>query len=185
MSVLLLSRQHLQVKQQRRLQSARWLASTWQTPCTTPPPTPSPPHGSRLLHVFALLLLPGLVCSAHCLPRGNSPFTSEPPLITTAAPSHQPRVLMHHHSSVPGVHSVRGARLIPCDTALLGGNTAVGKTNKPERARQSGGVFEDRISLKSWVMMATSVVVSRSARCLRLDFHHHFLSFLQAAKAIT
>lgn len=69
-------------------------------------PPPSSPHGSRLLHVFALLL-PGLARSAHCLPRGNSPFTSAPHP-TPPPPNHHPGVVMHRHSSVPGVHSVRG-----------------------------------------------------------------------------
>lgn len=173
--MLVLSRQQLQVEQQRRLQSARWSASTQQTPPhysspavptwqPTPPRVCSPPPRTRsFCSMFAERKF-----SLHLRTR----------LITT------PRVLMHHHSSVPGVHSVRGARLIMSDTTLLGGNTAVGKTNKTERARQYSGVFEDSISLKSGVVMATSVVVSQSARCLRLDFHH-FLFFFQPAKAIT
>lgn len=147
-SVLVLSRQQLQVEQQRRLQSARWSASTWQTPSPPPPsttttPPPSSPHGSRLLRVFALLL-PGLVRSAHCLPRGNSPSTSELPPHQHSALNHRSRILMHHHSGAPSVRSVRAARLIKRDTVLLGGNTTVWKNKQAcERARQCSGVFED------------------------------------------
>lgn len=172
--MLVLSRQQLQVEQQRRLQSARWSASTRQTP----------PHYSSSPAIPTWQPTPPRVCSPPPRTRSFCSLFAERKfslhlrtrLITT------PRVLMHHHSSVPGVHSVRAVRLIMSDTTLLGGNTAVGKTNKPERARQYSGVFEDSIFLKSGVVMATSVVVSQSARCLRLDFHH-FLSFFSACKS--
>lgn len=102
-------------------------------------------------------------------------FRPPPPPPQSSAPS--------PHKPPPRRSLGPGRRLITCDTALRGGNTTVGKTNKPERARQYSGAFEEGITLKSGAVMATSVVVIQSARCLRLGFHP-FLFFFSLQKRL-